>query len=130
MLVVDASIVVVGLTDDGSDGDLVRARLRDEHLFAPELLDLEVMSVLRQLYARGVLESRRADLALRDLVEIPIRRAPHGPLLNRCWELRANLTPYDAAYVALAEAMDSALLTGDGRLAKAPGLRCQVELLD
>ena len=64
-----------------------------------------------------------------DLSELPIRRVSHRRLLDRCWELRQNLTVYDAAYVALAELLDLVLVTGDLRLSKAPGLRCQVELL-
>jgi len=62
-------------------------------------------------------------------VRVPLRRAPHRPLLDRCWELRENLSAYDAAYVALAELLDAVLLTADARLAKAPGPRCRVELL-
>ena len=98
-------------------------------LAAPELIDLETVSVLRRQVGVGALDTRRATLALRDLVELPLRRAPHGPLLARCWELRENLTVYDASYVALAELLDVALLTADARLAAAPGLRCVVELL-
>jgi predicted nucleic acid-binding protein len=85
--------------------------------------------VLRGRLAGGHLDTRRAELALADLVDIPVQRAPHRPLLARCWELRANLTVYDAAYVALAEALDAVLLTGDARLVKAPGPRCRIELL-
>lgn len=129
MLVVDASILAVALADDGQDGDKARARLRGEEMAAPELIDLEVASVLRGRLAGGHLDTRRAELALTDLVDIPVQRAPHRPLLARCWELRANLTVYDAAYVALAEALDSDLLTGDTRLAKAPGPRCRIEVL-
>jgi predicted nucleic acid-binding protein len=72
---------------------------------------------------------RRADLALADLADMRLERAPHGPLMPRIWGLRDNLTPYDAAYVALAEALDTVLLTGDARLARAPGIHCEVELL-
>lgn len=129
MLVVDASIVATALTDDGGEGDLVRARLRGESLLAPELLDLEVLSVLRGQIRAGAVDSRRAQLALTDLNDMPVRRAPHGPLLARCWELRDNITVYDAAYVALAEFADADLLTADRRLARAPGTRCRIELL-
>ena len=72
---------------------------------------------------------RRADLALVDLVAMPLRRAPHQPLLTRAWELRANLTIYDAAYVALAEALQVSLLASDRRLARAAGPRCHLEVL-
>jgi predicted nucleic acid-binding protein len=129
VLVVDASVLATALGDDGSDGDLARARLRDQQLTAPELIDLEVVSVLRRQLAAGQLDARRAQLALDDLLELPLRRAPHVPLLLRGWELRDNLTIYDAAYIALAEALGSTLLTADTRLAGAPGLRCTVEVL-
>lgn len=130
MIVVDASIVAVALADDGPDGDSARARLRGEDLTAPELLDLEVASVLRKQHATGALDDRRAALALDDLQAMPIRRAPHRHLLRRCWELRDNLTVYDAAYVALAELLQIVLLTADQRLARAPGPLCDVETLE
>ncbi|WP_203337711.1 type II toxin-antitoxin system VapC family toxin [Nocardioides limicola] len=128
MLVVDASILVVALADDGTDGDGVRARLRGEQLTAPELIDLEVASVLRGRLAGGHLDDRRAELALGDLGAIPLTRVPHRRLIARCWELRSNLTVYDAAYVALAEALDATLLTGDARLARATGPLCPIEV--
>ena len=130
MLVVDPSVLVVALADDGSDGDTARARLRGESLAAPEVLDLEVASVLRRNTRSGLIDARRAQLALDDLNASPIQRAPHLPLLARAWELRANLTVYDAAYVALAEALDVVLLTGDKRLARALGPRCEIEVLE
>jgi len=129
VLVVDASVLAPALADDGPDGDAARARLRGQSLAAPELIDLETTSVIRRQSRAGHLDLRRAGLALTDLVELPLRRAPHRPLLARCWELRENLTVYDAAYVALAEILDVVLLTADGRLAKAPGSRCRIELL-
>ena len=76
----------------------------------------------------GLLDARRSHLALEDLAALPARRAPHRPLLPRCWELRDNLTIYDAAYVALAEAISTTLLTGDQKLARAPGPRCPIEI--
>jgi predicted nucleic acid-binding protein len=75
------------------------------------------------------LDQRRAALALADLVELPMRRAAHRPLLPRCWELRDTVTVYGAAYVALAELLDAPLVTADARLANAPGPRCRFELL-
>ena len=129
MIVVDASVLATALGDDGPDGDRARDRLRGERLSAPELVDLEVASVLRRQVKGGEVDTRRAALALADLAALPLRRAPHRPLLARCWELRDNLTIYDASYVALAEALDVTLLTGDGRLARAPGPRCHVEIL-
>lgn len=130
MIVVDASVLVSALADDDVDGDQARARLRGERLAAPHLVDLEVASAWRRLAAEGSLEGRRADLALADLADLRLSRVPHTSLLGRCWELRAtNLSIYDAAYVALAEALDATLLTVDGRLANAPGCRCTVEAL-
>ncbi len=128
MLVVDASVLVVALADDGPDGDKARARLRGEQVAAPELLDLEVASVLRRQVKLGATAPRRAQLALADLAAAPVARAPHQPLLARCWELRDNLTIYDATYVALAEALGVDFLTGDVRLANAAGPRCRIDV--
>ena len=130
MLVVDASVLATALADDGFDGETARGRLLAQQLAAPELIDLEVASVLRRQLSLATIDVRRAQLALGDLFDLPILRAPHRPLLGRCWELRHNLSVYDAAYVALAEALDTTLLTADARLAKAPGLECTVELLN
>lgn len=129
MLVVDASVLAPALADDGLDGDTARARMRGQSVVAPELVDLETMSVIRRQSQAGHLDLRRGGLALTDLVALPMCRAPHRPLLPRCWELRRNLTVYDAAYVALAELLDVILLTADARLANAPGPRCEIELL-
>ena len=129
MIVADASIIAAAFVDDGADGDRVRLRLRGERLAAPYLVDLEVMSAWRRLSAAGILDARRATLALTDLQELPLRRFPHTPLMARCWELRDNLTVYDASYVALAELFEVTLLTADQRLAASPGLRCNVEVI-
>ena len=129
MIVVDASVLSVALGDDGGDGASARASLRDQTLVAPELIDLEVASVLRRRVNAGVMTPTRAELALTDLTELPMRRASHRPLLSRCWELRETVTPYDAAYIALAEILGIALLTADGRLARAPGIRCAIEVV-
>jgi predicted nucleic acid-binding protein len=129
VLVVDASVLVVALADDGPDGDRVRQRLRGEQLAAPELIDLEVGSVLRRQNRAGQIGDRRAEMALSDLAAIPVQRAGHSHLLGRCWELRQNLTFYDAAYVALAEALQVTLLTGDRRLSRAAGPVCPIETI-
>lgn len=129
MLVVDASVLAPALADDGPDGDTGRARLRGQSLAAPELIDLETASVIRRQLQAGHLGARRAALALTDLAELALRRAPHRPLLARCWELRENLTVYDAAYVAVAELLDIVLVSADARLAGAPGPRCEIDLL-
>jgi predicted nucleic acid-binding protein len=129
VIVVDASVLAPALADDGRDGDLARGRLMGEELAAPELVDLEVTSALRKAVSRRRLPQRRAVLALRDLQLLPINRVSHLPLLGRIWELRGNITVYDAAYVALAEILGAALLTADKRLEQAHGVRCVVELL-
>jgi len=129
VIVVDASVVVTALADDGHDGDRARARLQGERLVAPHVLDLEATSAWRRLAARGDLDDRRAQLAMEDLRQFRVDRVSHLPLLDRCWELRHSLTPYDAAYVALAELMDVALLTADANLATAHGPRCRIEVL-
>jgi predicted nucleic acid-binding protein len=129
VLVVDASVLATALADDADDGDRARARLRGETLAAPDLVDIEVTSVLRGRLAGGHISPRRAELALTDLVALPLERSPSLRLVPRCWELRDNLTVYDAAYVALAEALAVPLLTADGRLAKATGSHCPIEVL-
>jgi predicted nucleic acid-binding protein len=129
VIVVDASVVAPAIADDGDDGDRVRARLHGERLVAPALVDLEVTSVLRRAALGGRLDLRRAAQALADLRALPLARAAHLPLLDRIWELRDNVTAYAGAYVALAEAVRAPLITADGRLAGAPGLRCAIEVL-
>ena len=129
MIVVDASVLAPALADDDADGDRVRLRLRGEQLVAPELVDLEVLSTLRRAVRAGRLDERRSGQALDDLAALPLRRVPHLPLLARAWELRDNLTAYDAAYVALAESLRALLLTADGGIEKASGVRCEVEVL-
>jgi len=129
VIVVDASVIVTALADDGPDGARHRARLAGERLAAPHLLDVEVVSAWRRRAAGGALDERRMQLARDDLRSLPVRRVSHMPLLERCWELRANLTTYDAAYVALAELIDAPLVTLDSRLADAPGPRCTIEVL-
>lgn len=130
MIVVDASIVVTALADDGPDGDRVRDRMRGERLVAPHLIDVEVLSAWRRLATAGDLDHRRVELAMVDLRSLRLDRVPHGPLLHRAWDLRQDLTVYDATYVALAEAMQVPLLTADAKLAAAPGLRCAVDLVE
>jgi predicted nucleic acid-binding protein len=129
LIVVDASIVVTALADDGPDGDQARRRLGGERLAAPHLIDIEVTSAFRRLVSLGGLDERRAQLAMADLLALRLNRVPHAALLERCWELKQNLTVYDGAYVALAELLDAKLLTADRRIKSAPGRRCRVEVL-
>jgi predicted nucleic acid-binding protein len=128
--VLDASVLAVALADDGPDGDLARGRLAaDPALHAPHLVDLEVLSILHQQAGSGALDERRVGLAIRDLIDLPIVRYPHLPFLRRAWNLRDNLTPSDAVYVALAETLGCPLVTADIRLSRAPGVGCPVEVL-
>jgi predicted nucleic acid-binding protein len=129
LIVVDASIVVTALADDGSDGARCRDRIAGEQLVAPHLIDLEVVSAWRRLAAAGQLDDRRAEFARTDLRDLPIRRVAHGPLVERGWALRTTMTTYDAAYVALAELLDVPLLTADAKLAASRGATCRIELL-
>ncbi len=102
---------------------------KGETLHAPHLLDLEVAQVLRRYASTGQIAPDRCRAALDDLADFPLIRYPHDFLLPRIWELRANLTAYDAAYVALAEILGAVLLTGDERLATAPGHHARIELV-
>jgi len=129
VLVVDASVLAPALSDDGPDGDLARARLRGHELVAPDLVDLEVVSVVRRRLLAGALDERRGRLALSDLQDLPMTRVPARRLVDRCWELRHDLTAYDAAYVACAEALGAVLVTADTRMAAAPGPRCRFDVL-
>jgi predicted nucleic acid-binding protein len=130
MIVVDAS-VGVDLLLGTEIGRQVMARTRGPRvtLHAPALLDVEVTQALRRLAAAGTVSGARAALALEDLDAWDVQRHDHRPLLKRIWALRDNLAAYDAAYVALAEALDARLLTRDRRLARAPGIRIRCDVV-
>jgi predicted nucleic acid-binding protein len=130
VIVVDASVLAVALGDDGANGQHARERLAGETLAAPELVDLEVVAVWRRHVAAKLMPVRRAASALTDLADLPLRRSPHRPFLHRIWELRHVVTPCDAAYVALAEALDAVLVTGDARLSDASGIHCDIETIE
>jgi predicted nucleic acid-binding protein len=130
VIVVDASVLAVALGDDGTDGEYTRERLADETLVAPELVDLEVVSVWRRHVAAKLMPARRAASALADLANLPLQRSSHQRFLPRIWELRHVVTPYDAAYIALAEILDAVLVTADARISRASGLNCEVEVID
>jgi predicted nucleic acid-binding protein len=130
VIVVDASAVLEILLNT------VAAPRVAEHLFAPaetlhapHLLDLEVAQVLRRYEASGELDSGRGVEALEDLADLPLIRYPHDIFLPRIWQLRHNATAYDAAYLALAEALNASLVTRDGGMATIPGHRASVILL-
>jgi len=131
MIVVDASVVVDFLIDAGST-TRIRQAFRDygDDLHAPGHLDLEVASALRRHVAVGALDPRRADAAMADLADLAVERHDLAALMPRVWSLREQITAYDAAYLALAEALDAPLLTRDARLARAHGHDAVVQLLD
>lgn len=128
MIVVDAAALVDALT--GVDGtDKLRSELADEELHAPALLDFEVVSALRGLTRGGQLSAARAHDALADFDALAIRRWPGSAELRlRAFTLRDNLTAYDAAYVALAEALECAVLTRDRRLARSGGHSVEIRV--
>jgi predicted nucleic acid-binding protein len=130
VIVVDASVVVNAVGDDRTAGAVARRVLRaDSTVWAPVLLDAEAVSALRQWWLAGFLSDERFRQAVDDLRMLPISREPIVDLMARAFELRSNVTPYDATYVALAEGLGCTLVTGDRRLANAPGLRCTVEVI-
>lgn len=132
LAVVDASVVTAFYATDSEDArrEVVTARLAaGDQLVAPAHLDAEVVSALRGL-GQGIAAVRTAgSAAVRHLAGLPIRRMPLAPLLARMWELRENVTAYDAAYVALAERLGAPLITADARLAAAHGPRCTFDLI-
>jgi predicted nucleic acid-binding protein len=129
LIVVDASVLASALIAD--EDEPIRMRLdAEDTICAPEIVDLEIANAWRRGLQAGRLEEHRTQEGFDDLAASPLIRMPHGPLMFRIWELRHNLSPYDAAYVALAEALDVTLLTADGKLARAPTLRCEVELIE
>jgi predicted nucleic acid-binding protein len=130
MIVVDASAVLEVLLRTPAAG-VVEGRLfgPSQTLHVPHLLDVEVAQVVRRYAASGEIDVERGRMALDDLADLPLRRYPHDFLLPRVWDLRNNLTAYDAMYVALAEVLDAPLLTRDKRLAASPGHHARIELV-
>lgn len=125
-LVLDASAVVSLVLDPGEGGERVAALVVDAEPNAPALLPFEVANVLRRQHLAGRLSATEAVLARRDAERLPVELWPFEVVADRVWELGANLTAYDAAYVALAEFLGARLVTADHRLAAAPGVRCEV----
>ncbi len=129
MLVVDASCLYEVVVD-GTFAESVRLRLAaDPDHAAPHVVDVEVVSVIRRHHQLGRLDDTAAAQAVEDLRDWPGERFGHQPLLDRVWALRATVRGWDAAYVALAEALGATLLTLDARLASAPGPRCRFEVV-
>jgi predicted nucleic acid-binding protein len=130
VIVLDASAVVAMLLGTGSEAERIRRKVESpgESLHVPHLMDLEVLHTVRRQTLLGTLSRKRGVEALEDLKNTAFVRYPHAPLVDRIWDLKNNLTAYDAAYVALAEALDTPLITLDDRLARAPGIRAAVEV--
>lgn len=124
-LVVDASAVVAALTDSGADGRWAETALTSGSLASPQLLTAEAANILRRAALTGAISAEQASLAYADLLELRVELFPYIPFAARIWELRDNVTCYDAWYVALAETLNAPLATLDVRLAKAPGPRCR-----
>lgn len=132
MIVLDASAALAWLLRSGPAAASISRRIEGpgESLHAPHLFDVEVLHAVRRHALHGILSRARSEEVLEDLSDINISLYPHAPLAGRIWELRENLTAYDAAYVALAEALNAPLITQDARLARASGHRATVELYD
>lgn len=126
MLVIDTSAVLAALAGADPPG-LVPRLAGDGDLHAPHLLDTELLHALRRLVAHGALSPDRAADLRTDFAELAVSRYPHEPLNDRVWDLRANLTAYDATFVALAEALGVPLVTCDARLTGAPGHEATIE---
>lgn len=130
MIVVDASVLANALGDDDTDGSLARSELRAAvDLTAPDLVDVETVAVLRKRWLARTISEQRFQTAVSDLERLDFERVPTLRLMRRACELRANVTTYDATYVALAEALDCELLTSDQRLARAAAPRCTIRVL-
>jgi predicted nucleic acid-binding protein len=127
LIVVDASALLECVVGDRPDPALI-VRLASEELHAPHLIDVEVLHALRLLITRRVVTEKRAATARGDFLALEITRYPHLPLADRIWDLRHNLSAYDATYVALAEALDASFVTTDSRIAGAPNLRTVIEV--
>ncbi len=131
MFVVDASVVVAALTTERATGPAAREVLLTvtHALAAPALMDLEVVSALRRLDTKPHAPAGLAATALGELASLRVERWPHEALLDRVWQLRHNLTPYDASYVALAERLGATLVTADRAHLAASGVECDVRML-
>ena len=128
LVAVDASAVVAGLVDSGPDGRWAERVLTSGPLAAPNLLPAEVANVVRRAALTGKISADAANLAHADLQALRVDLFPYEPFAGRIWELRGHVTCYDAWYVALAEYLDCPLATLDGRLARAPGVKCAIQL--
>lgn len=128
MLVVDTSAVLEALASRTPSAGLLERLAQDGDLHAPHLIDTEVVHALRRMTIARVISDERATDARSDYAELTVLRYSHEPFSDRVWELRHNLSAYDATFVALAETLDAPLITCDARLAAAPGHFARIEL--
>jgi len=129
VLIVDASCLYEVVADPARAEQVRKRLLDDTEQAAPHVLDVEVLGVIRRHHLIGRLDRTAAHQAVEDLREWPGERFGHRDLLARAWELRDQARPWDALYIALAEALDGTLITLDHRLGRVPGLDCRVEVL-
>ena len=125
-VVCDASALTALLIDGGPDGQWATAAVTDAELIAPSLVDFETANIIRRHELAKLISADQAAQAHADLLDLAIERWPYELLATRAWELRLNLSIYDASYVALAELLDVELVTLDRRIARAPGPRCTI----
>lgn len=124
-LVIDAALVIAALIDDGADGRWAESMLLSDHVAAPHLMPVEAANILRRAALAGSVSDDTASMAHADLAQLRVELFPYEPFGPRVWELRSNVSAYDAWYVALAESLDAPLGTLDVRLSRAPGPRCR-----
>lgn len=130
MIVVDASVLANALGDDTRDGHTAREELRAAgEITAPDLVDVETTAVLRKRWLAGTLPAARFATAVEDLQRMTFEHVPTRRMLIRAYTLQANVSSYDATYVALAETLDCELLTSDQRIAAATGPTCTIRVL-
>jgi predicted nucleic acid-binding protein len=127
-LVIDASLVVSALVDAGDTGRWAESLLVSDQLSAPHLMPVEVSNILRRAAAKGEITQDIASMAHADLLDLRVELYPYAPFAPRVWELRGNVTAYDAWYIAVAESLGSSVATLDRRMANAPGPRCSFEV--
>ncbi|HAH08924.1 MAG TPA: VapC toxin family PIN domain ribonuclease [Alphaproteobacteria bacterium] len=130
MIVIDASLALdlVLVTRDAKE-IMARLNATDRAMAAPEVFDLEILQTIRRLRLSGSIDETRVDAAMGVFLSVPVERYSHAPLRRRIWDLRQNLTAYDAAYFALAEMLDAPLWTRDRKFAAVPGHVARVEIL-
>lgn len=128
----DASAALAAFLGTGKGASSIRDRLEapGETIHAPHLIDVEMLHALRGLVLRGGISRTRSEEVRADFADLKLSRYAHVAFLDRIWELKENLTAYDAAYVVLAETLNAPLITADTRLARAPGIRAEVEVFE